>query len=297
VSLDHLRGRHVGLIAKTHVRYSVRGGAGLIFLIISMLSGLIMANVVISPVEQISKMDKEAGGAGDTKKVVDQVVHKVGIPAIKRFTSGDAEQANYLVLEKPALVSAFMVILIFFLPFLVSLGAFNQTAGDIGNRGLRYQLLRTERVNIFVGRFIGTTLFTFIVLAALLMLVLLYLVIKAKFYPAGDVVAWMLRGYLAMVIYALPWIALCAWISTAIDSAFGSMVVAQIIILFWPILTWFASQANHHASFLKYLMPWGYKWWMIHPSMSMFFAGTGVMLGFTALFGFLGLRHFQKRDL
>ena len=33
------------------------------------------------------------------------------------------------------------------------------------------------------------------------------------------------------------------------------------------------------------------------PERGMFFAGTGVMLGFTALFGFLGLRHFQKRDL
>lgn len=297
MSLAHLRGRHVGLIAKTHVRYSVRGGAGLIFLIISMLSGLIMANVVISPVEQISKMDKEAGGSGDTKKVVDEVVHKIGIPAIKRFTSGDEAQAKYLVLEKPALVSAFMVILMFFLPFLVSLGAFNQTAGDIGNRGLRYQLLRTERVNIFIGRFVGTMIFTFIVLAALIGLVMLYLVIKAKFYPAGDVVAWMLQGCLAMCIYALPWIALCAWISTVIDSAFGSLVIAQVIILFWPILTYLARSANDAASFLQYLTPWGYKWWLLHPDIGMFFAGAGVMLGFTALFGWLGLRHFQKRDL
>ena len=237
MSLAHLRGRHVGLIAKTHVRYSIRGGAGLIFLIISMLAGLMMAGIVISPVEDIQRMEKKAGGEGNTQKVLDEVVHKVGIPAIKRFTSGDEEQAKYLALEKPALVSAFMVILMFFLPFLVSLGAFNQTAGDIGNRGLRYQLLRTERVNIFVGRFLGTAAFTFLVLGALMALVMLYLVIKAKFYPAGDVVLWMLRGYLAMVVYALPWIALCAWISTVIDSAFGSLVVAVLIVMFWPVLT------------------------------------------------------------
>lgn len=297
MSLAHLRGRHVGLIAKTHVRYSIRGGAGLIFLIISMLSGLMMAGIVISPVEDIQRMEKKAGGDGNTEKVLDEVVHKVGIPAIKRFTSGDEEQAKYLALEKPALVSAFMVILMFFLPFLVSLGAFNQTAGDIGNRGLRYQLLRTERVNIFVGRFLGTAAFTFLVLGALMALVMLYLVIKAKFYPAGDVVLWMLRGYLAMVVYALPWIALCAWISTVIDSAFGSLVIALLIVMFWPVLTWFATQANHAASFLQYLLPWGYKWWLLHPNVGMFFAGTGVMLAFTALFGFLGLRHFQKRDL
>lgn len=256
-----------------------------------------MAAIIIQPIENLKHIQEKTGDRADTGEIVDRAVTKIGLPAVKYFTSCSDEQAEYLVQQKPALVSAFMVVLIFFLPFLVCLGAFNQTAGDIANRGLRYQLLRTERVNIFIGRFIGTYVFTLMVIAGLMAVVMLYLIAKARFYDAGDVIGWMLRGYLTMAVYALPWVALCSWVSTFIDSAFGALVIALLMSLMYPVIVYLASKSNAHLSFLQYFSPWGYKWWLLHPDIGKFFAGTGVMFGFTGLFGWLGLSHFQKRDL
>ncbi len=293
----HVRSGHLNLISRTHVRYSIRGGAGLVFVFLSLLCGLLIANVVISPVEGIQKIQEKSGQSTDTREILDEVVDKVGYPAVTRFAGASDEQADYLLKEKPALISAFIIVLIFFLPFLISLGAFNQTSGDIANRGLRYQLLRTERPNIFLGRFIGTFLFSLIVLAILVGVVMAYLVFKARFYDSGSVVLWLAQGYLAMAIYSLPWVALCAWVSTGIDSPFGALVIDQLLIGFWPILVYMAKGALPAAGNLGYLMPWGWKWWLVHPSPLHWLVGTVVMLAFTALFLWLGLRHFQKRDL
>jgi ABC-type Na+ efflux pump permease subunit len=300
----HLRGAHLNLIARTHVKYSVRGGAGLVFLLITLFTGLGIGSCVIDPVESIKKGQQDFSDQtgrkvdnADTKRVVDEVVREVGMPLIKRFTGASDEQAKYLLVEKPALISAIMAVLMFFIPFLVSLGAFNQTSGDIGNRGLRYQLLRTERANIFLGRLLGTMLFTMLVLGIVMGILMLYLVFKAGFYPAGDVILWMIQGYIAMMIYALPWIAFCAWLSAAIDSPFGALVLIQLVVIMFPVLIWFGERIQPKAAYADYAIPWGYKYWLMHPNIGTYMAGVGAMLGFTALFTWLGLRLFQKRDL
>lgn len=293
----HLRGSHVSLIARTHVKYSIRGGAGLIFVLLSLVAGLVFAAIVIDPVEGLKQQAEQMGQEANTKVIVERAVQEVGIPMIERFTGGDEDQAVYLVLDKPALVSAFIVILTFFLPFLVALGAFNQYAGDVGNRGLRYQLLRTERANIFVGRFLGTYVFTLLTLGALMTIVAVYLMAKAQFYPAGDVILWMLQSFLAMALYSLPWVALCGWISSALDSAFGSLAISLVVIIFYPVVMWFGARANDAVGYGTYALPWGWKWHLLHPDAGHFLAGVAVMLAFTALFGWLGLRHFAKRDL
>lgn len=306
----HLRPAHIRLIARTHVRYSLRSGSGVVFLVLAILTGLVIAGVVITPVEAIAKIEKEqfrearadADAAGIdhdavTRQIMDRFVEDIGKPVIKKFTGASEEQAHFLLFKKPALVSAFLVLMVFFLPFIVSLGAFNQTSGDIASKGLRYQLLRTERGNIFLGRMVGTYLFYLAVLAVLMFTVLVYLVAKAQFYPTADVVLWMLQGFLALSLYALPWIALCAWISCVIDSPFGSLVISNLIIGMWPVIAMSLANVEPFLGNASYLMPWGFKYYLVDPSVGMLLGGVGAMLGFSALFTWLGLRHFQKRDL
>jgi hypothetical protein len=158
-------------------------------------------------------------------------------------------------------------------------------------------LLRTERANIFIGRLIGTYVFTLFTLAILTAVVLLYMVLKAKFYPPSDVIMWLLQGYVAMAIYSLPWVALCAWVSSAIDSPFGSLVISQLIIGFYPLLILIGKGVEEKVAYGIYALPWGYKYWLFHPNIGMWLLGLLAMVAFAALFTFLGMRHFQKRDL
>jgi hypothetical protein len=297
VGVYHLRGSHLNLIARQHARYSIRGGTGLVFTFLTLVTGLIIASVFIDSIGNIQKSMERSGEKSDQKQVMDQVVNEIGRPAVKWAIGGDATQTTYLVDKKPALVSAVLIVLLFALPFLAAMGSFNQLSGDIGSKGLRYLLPRTERANLFFGRFIGTYIFVLLVLALLMAVVLLYLVLKAKLYPAGDVTWWMLRGYLAMAILALPYVAFCSWFSAMIDQPFGTFAVTQAGVGIVPFLVAMAPSSVTWTKYLNYVMPWPWRYDLLHPSPVKFLTATAVMLGFTAAFLFLGARHFQKRDL
>jgi hypothetical protein len=298
VSAYKVRGDHLQLIAKSNVKYSIRGGTGLVFTFITLLVGLILASVFISPIEEIQKMAAaETGGDVSRKVIVDQVVSEIGKPAVKWALGTDDAHAAYLVETKPAIVSAILLTLLFALPFLIALGAFNQLAGDIQHKGLRYVLLRTERANLFFGRFLGTYLFCLLVLALLMGVILLYLVFKADFYPAGDVILWIARGYGALAIYALPWVALCAWFSAANDSPFVSLVLAKLLIGFVPLLVWLGAKAWKPFEYAGYVLPWPLKYDLLHPSLLHSGLASLAMVAYAAVFLALGARTFQKRDL
>lgn len=311
MSAIHFRGSHIRLIARYYAKNLLRGGMGILFTLAALFVGLSIAAGCLTPVEALHKAARQqqkqaaagmpnpqAAGPGVQKKdIVEGVTQEIGLPVAKWATGGDEEQAKFLVRQRPALVSAIMMILIFCLPFLVCLGSFNQLSGDIQYKGLRYLLLRTERANIFFGRLIGTLLFTLAVLGIVFLVLFLYLAFKARFYPTWEVFLWMLHGYFAVALFALPYIALCAWISAALDSPFLSLVICEMLTIFPIVFVAVATNVNQHLEFLGWVTPWPFKFTLLHYNPLFVLGAACDMLLFTALFLFLGMRHFQRRDL
>src|SRR5205814_5118158 len=132
------------------------------------------------------------------------------ISAVKWVTGSDEAEVTYLLREQPALLSAIFVLLLIAFPFISCLGASNQTSGDIGSRGLRYLLLRTERPNIFLGRFVGTMGFLAASTALLMVILAVYIGAKFNIYSLGDMALWSLEGYAAVLFVCLPYVAMCA---------------------------------------------------------------------------------------
>jgi ABC-type transport system involved in multi-copper enzyme maturation permease subunit len=280
-----LRGPHIRLIAAHHVKHSLRGGAGLVFVFMALVVGLLCAQVVLGSAEMLHVDNPEQALTLGTK-------------ALSWALSPSPAQLEFLSVDHPVLISALLAVLLVFIPFLITLGGFNQTSGDISSKGLRYLLQRTERSNIFFGRLIGSYVFTLIVLFILFMVIALYVVAKVKVHPAGDMIMWLLGGYWRVAILALPYMALCAWISAGIDSPFGSLVVVNIFVLFIPLLGLIARTINPAVGeAVGYVMPGGYKWWLLDPGSGKLLGSIVIMLGFTAIFAFFGYRHFEKRDL
>jgi ABC-type transport system involved in multi-copper enzyme maturation permease subunit len=308
----YVRGSHVRLIAVYYAKNLIRGGAGIMFTLAALFVGLIIGWIFTAPVEAIQQQQQQQfkqmngpGGQGgpalpqlQQRDFVQQVTKEVGMPVAKWATGADDEQAEFLVKQRPALVSAMLVAQLFCMPFLICLGAFNQLAGDIQYKGLRYLLLRTERANIFLGRFIGTVVFTMAVILLVLLILFLYLALKADFYPASEVFLWLMQGYLALILFALPYIALCSWISAAMDGPGLSLLICELIAIFPIIFVAIArGMINQNLHVLGWIMPWPFKYTLLHPNPLYVLAATADMLAFTAFFMFLGLRHFQKRDL
>lgn len=292
--MNGLSQEHVGLVAKNQARYSIRGGTGLIFAIVTLMTGLIIGAILIDP---ISSLEKEGVGKAEISELADKVTTEIGRPVIKWATDASDAELDYWLTDNPGLVSAFLLIFAMFVPFLACLGAFNQLSGDIGSRGIRYLLLRTERINLFAGRFIGSYLFCLGVYLVLFLIMGLFFLLKIDFYDKGDVILWLLRGALVISIYTLPFIALSAWISCSIDSPFGSLSVALLLVGVTPLLLLVATKMYQPAGVLNYATPWFYRQWLFDPALTKVLAGVGIMISYTGLFLFLGARHFERRDL
>jgi hypothetical protein len=300
-----LRKAHLNLIARHSLRHGIRGGAGLVSIALTLLIGLGLAQCAIGPLESVTKqvdkaISRENLGADEKAAVQDKLnreVVSVAGKAINWAIEPSESQLEYLVTDKPAMVSAIIVLLFFVTPFFACLGGFNQTSGDIATKGLRFLLIRTERPNIFIGRFLGTFAFAAFVNLLLFAILTIYMVAKLNVHPKGDMVMWMLQGYLRMMIFTLPYIALCAWISCAIDSSFGSLFLGLMAAYMIPLFIGQASSIEEAIGYGQYITPWGFKYWLLEPIGAKFIGGCAVMFGFTALFLWGGMRFFSKRDL
>ena len=326
MSLKALSRRHIGLISLYWTRYAVRSGAGLVFLLIALTFGLTVAHIVITPIEMLKNEQENAGEQVNRDKIVAEIV-KVGRPVIQWVLGieTDEEEASakpieqtylppsgsgmlfsesptdpwtdFLLDEKPALLSVIFIILLFGMPLLVSFLAFNQVSGDVQSRGLRYLLLRTERSNIFFGRYLGTVMFSTVVIAIIIAIITFYLGVKIKIYPAGELVVWAIHALIALSILMLPYIAVCSMISATVDSPFLSLVLAKLVIGGVILFAIIGRYAWEPVINLKYALPWGVQNYLLHPELT-HSAGAGIMcLGYTAVFLLLGYYRFATRDL
>jgi hypothetical protein len=297
--------KHVALVARFWSRFALRTGGGLVFLLLLVISGLSVAAAFITPVEEIAKTrelreaSREQGRELDTGTLIDEAAKTEEVrDVVSWIAEADSTQTDYLLETNPALLSAILLVLLMIIPYLACFGGFNQTSGDIQNRGLRYLLLRTERPNIFFGRFAGAAFFTLIYLGAVVTLVLLYVGLKLRIYAAGPLIGWGLQGYVALLFLTLPYLALCSWISAAIDSPFASLVLCFLVTGLPLAFLWaLASVVNADFDAIARILPWGWKYDLLHGEAMKRLVAMLMMLLFTSVFLLIGLRSFHRRDL
>ena len=296
---------HIRLIALYSMRFAMRTGGGIVFIMVLLTVGFSIASLFISPVEAIL-----AKSGASTAETLAETYRQISTSdtiksAVSWITGADPAQSSYLITEKPALLSAILLFLLMFIPYTTCLGAFNQTAGDIGNRGFRYLLLRTERRNIFFGRFVGAVSFTVISSTFTMAVVALYLQFKVGIYSGVDIWMWSLQGLFAILALSLPYAALCAWFSAMLDSAFGALAICLLvagftvllITLFQSVGTLSLNMKQGDLDWLQRLTPWGWKYELLSGKLQIRSMAYLAMAGFTGLFLWLGLRSFERRDL
>lgn len=311
MNLPHVNPRQLKLISGYSLRHSMRSGSGLVFLLLAVFFGLIVANAVISPYEMRMDQIEEQGLPIEPEQAERQLV-TMARPVIEwaiappdvddaevqeAAEASTARWADYLLDERPALLSAIFLVLIFGIPLLIPFGAFNQTAGDIGNRGLRYLLQRTERANIYYGRLLATMVLTVAVQALVLVTIGFYVGLNVQIYGGMDVATWSLQGLLALAVLSLPYVAVCAWLSASTDSAMVSLVLSSLVIGGVLLGAFLGGMAWEPARYINYLLPWGIQNHLLAPGIGTVALTVLACLAYTALFTWLGARRFETRDL
>src|SRR5262249_48885158 len=150
--------RHVRLIAGASVKHGIRSGTGIVYLVLTAMTGLIVAQTSLKPAEIIQEYMQNARPEVVASQFA-ELVQKAQ-PTVKYFTGASDSQVQSLSTAPPAILSATWIILLFLVPCLVAFGAFNQLSGDVQHKGVRYLLLRTDRASLFLGRLVGTYLYT-----------------------------------------------------------------------------------------------------------------------------------------
>ncbi len=309
-----LNRRHVWLIARYSNRYAIRGGVGLVFLFVALLFGLIVANAFLQPVEQITREAAAQGSPLEPKQVVDQMVSYAKKPVAWVLGSSDIDKiedreardkarkaldewVHVLLEERPALLSGIVLVILWGWPFLVVMGAFNMFSGDIQSKGLRFQLVRADRTSIYWGRVVGSVLAFAVVLFVLLATITVYMGLRLAIYSWGQLLGTAALGLLALIVVSVPYLALGAWISVALDSPFASLTISSLVVGGVPLVAMLAGFQWEAARSVKYLLPWGYQQRLFHGDPSQVLLAVLLCLVHAGAFLWLGHRLFLKRDL
>lgn len=323
---------HVRLISLYWSRYAVRSGSGLVYLMIALIFGLSIAHILIKPVEQLIAQQKREMGKTDPQfikktiidigrpviqfvfgqKTLDEIFQEsLAVPGSFSDNGGKPENAaagpkkaddldpwiTFLLEKRPALLSAIFMLLIFGMPFAISFLGYNQVSGDVQSHGLRYLLLRTERSSIYFGRFLGTVIFSTVVMAIIIVTITFYLGMKTRIYPAGALTLWAFHGFLALSILMVPYIAVCSLISASVDSPFLSLILAKVVIAGVLLMGMLGSLAWKPAKYLLYALPWGWQSNLLHPEPARCLLAALGCFVYAGFFLFLGYYHFERRDL
>ena len=279
-------------------RHALRGGGAVLYLLSLLGGGLMIAAAFISPVETLLASDKPGAAAR-----AEEMLHSgMVVDAIGWVTGADAATSAYFVKEQPALQSAILLMLLASMPFFACLAGFNQTAGEIGTKGLRFLLLRTDRSSLFLGRFLAALLFASVGVVVLVAVTIIYLAARLDLYAFTDLLLWGAQGTLALWLVLLPHLALTAWVSAALESPMGSFslcsaVVGLPIALLKGIVFALRKIQDIDLAWTDRLLPWGWKYDLLDPSLANRAVAAAVMVGFTVLFLWLGRRTFLRRDV
>ena len=208
---------------------------------------------------------------------------------------------EHLIVEKPPILSAYLMILLMFVPFTTCIGSFNQLSGDIGTKGLRYLLLRTERINIIIARFLGTFLFAAVTSLGAILLVVAYIAMSFDTHSFGELLLWGLWGWIAVLIFSLPYMCLSTWLSAAFDTPIATLflclMAAALPIIMINVGQVVLDRMDNSQEWLDKLTPWGWKFELLHPSFGTMSLAILVLFAVSVVFGFLAVRHFLRRDL
>lgn len=313
---------HIWLIAKTYVRFSLRTGAGIVFLFLLFVSAIMTAGVLgkflVLMAETVGELG--LGPNNTTAERLDSAKHlytnllifntqvRTEFPDFTKppiFASSISAvkhpATTHLIMKHPALLSILYSMFLVLAPISACLVGFSQTAVDIGNKGLRYILLRTERPNIYFGRFLGTLLYVVVSMLGVMVVICGYLHLVMHAYPGLEIWSWGLQLVFAVLLLMLPYLAICSWVSGQLSGGFTSLVACfaacggpALLLLY---IQSYVKKFGVELDWLLYLLPIGWKDDLIGPNLSHRIIAMLMMLLFTALFLALGYRQFARRDL
>lgn len=208
------------------------------------------------------------------------------------FADGDASLATHLA-TYPAMVLLFAWVSLAFLPWFIALTSYDQIAGELHLRTIRYAALRTSRGAFVFGKLIGQAALLVGVAGLGMIPVVLIGAIWLPNFAALATITALLSTWPITVVCALGFLGVVSLASQLARSPGAARAIA-VGLLF---AAWLLSIQSGAFAWLGVLSPWYWKPGLFQPAIVDRLIGVAGCLGLCAGYTVLGYLRFRRRDL
>lgn len=230
------------------------------------------------------------------------------------FITDDEEMLDSL-LSLPLVLLVVFKLTLRFVPLFVALMGFDQLAGEIGPKSIRFLVVRLKRNNLILGKFASqVTIFTALLFVCTLLMVLVARVLNPDF-SAKEMAVWTMRLLASSFVLAIAYLALTTLCSSIVRTGAVSLVL-NIMVLFgiwfvaligeWYRLPGEVAEAGSLAAMIKdesvmayvrYGSVWHFGQDLLHPDWTRFVTAAVMHLGYALVFLGLAQLAMKRRDL
>lgn len=271
------------------LRRTLRSGKGIAGLLLFLVGGAGVAIILFSALDRARYWEAEAQSRA--------VVRRQALEAMYEGVQGKEAIVEYL-LKAPEPLLVFYPLTAFFLAVLTMVWGFDAIAGDVQYRTIRYVTLRATRPSLIVGRWLA--LWVSGVIVSLVVSLILWAGLASKgVFPAGDVVHYGIRSWLASVTLSLWYSALTVLASSLFRTPVLALLSAggALTVLFFLRHLSAASWAPAWLRAAHDVFPGAWDDRLLGPDVAQWAAGTGVCLVWTAVAVVAACAVLSKRDV
>ncbi|HEY0135815.1 MAG TPA: ABC transporter permease subunit [Nannocystis sp.] len=281
--------RDATLIAGFELRESLRTRRALVLVLLYVLIASAASYIYVRIVATIDNVTALAGGQDAALAAAqDQGYHEM----LLFFAGGDATLANHLA-TYPAMVLIFAWVSLAFLPWFIALTSYDQIAGELHLRTIRYAALRTSRGAYVLGKLLGQAVLVAGVAALGMLPVVLIGAIWLPNFAALATITALLSTWPVTVVCALAFLGVVS-LASQLTRTPGTARAAAVGLLFGA---WLLSLLTNTYPWLAVLSPWYWKPGLYQPGIADRLVAAAGCLGLCAGYTALGFLRFRRRDL
>jgi len=214
-----LSAREVGVVARRELTRNIRSGKGIAMFSLFLLGGLVFSMLVSNIIGMLLKRLAEKAELGNLPPELQRQLFESYLAEMY----GSEATAKHLA-GSPAILYFLFKGTLVFLPLLVLLVGFDQLAGEIQHRTIRYSVGRASRASIVVGKALG--IWGVVSVMVLVLHVTVWILVLARGGASvGEIVSWGGRFWLFSCVCAASYVGFACIVS----SLFRTPIVALFV--------------------------------------------------------------------
>ncbi len=282
-----LNKRHVRTIGGNEFRLMLRSPQGILAMtFLGIYAGWVLSKLCGNS-DFINSLS--SGSLGEEGTIV--------MAAVSWLADLDDELMSRLFVDHSPFVTMLFVMVAFMLPFFTMVAALDQNASDIGSKGIRFFLPRTGRVNLVVGRFLGTAAFWSGVLVLLGLIGTLVALAVDQNHSAALILLDGVWFTLGLILIALPFVAFMSLCAVTTGSPLLAVTMGIGCYLGVALMGGLGGWIHEGLKVIRFVFPATLRYDLMLSDPTGAILAALAMLGYTAVYLFGAGWIFKKRDL